>query len=436
MTKKALVVDDSKLALIVLKKMLTEESLAVDTVESAEEALGYLINNKPDVIFLDHTMPGMNGLEALKIIKENPETATIPVMMYTSMEGEVYFSQARALGAVNVLPKQLEPAALHEVLRKIHLVQSAANEGDYGLRGHVTGPDSTVSLSVESASDHPEPLNLLMRNTESAFDQENLSQYLRQELDHQGQTLDRIKQRLEHLLVESRDSMADLHEVHRKAGTRGGGLMLLLLFLLLIPAAWYGYEQLRGDVASLSTEVDAIASRPAPPPDPVPESVVRYVAEPPDLSGLLYVIEESMRQAFSIPYGQSQISDSQLELLANMLLSLEAAGYQGTLDIELYSGDFCVVADEAGEYVLPASGTLLTDCQIVDSFEHLNQTIVPQIRTFINENDLDGGNQFKVVVANWGDVLQRQAYPATLENSADAWNAAAQANQRIEFVFR
>ncbi|MEJ2178805.1 MAG: response regulator, partial [Gammaproteobacteria bacterium] len=104
MQKKALVVDDSKLALFVLKKMLLEESMAVDTAETAEEALGYLVHNKPDVIFLDHSMPGMDGLQALKIIKENPDTATIPIMMYTSKEGEVYMSQARALGAVDILP--------------------------------------------------------------------------------------------------------------------------------------------------------------------------------------------------------------------------------------------------------------------------------------------------------------------------------------------
>ena len=221
LTKKALVVDDSKLALFVLKKMLIEESLAVDTVESAEEALGYLINNKPDVIFLDHTMPGMNGLEALRIIKENPETATIPVMMYTSMEGEVYFSQARALGAVNVLPKQLAPAALHDMLQKIHLVQPAANEGDYDPRKSKTRPEKSESPDPAPVVDDPEALALLVRNAESAFEQENLRQYVRLELEQQGEVLYRIKRRLDNLMIEGRDTMSDIHDLQRKAATRG-----------------------------------------------------------------------------------------------------------------------------------------------------------------------------------------------------------------------
>ena len=440
MAKKALVVDDSKLALIVLKKMLTEESLAVDTVESAEEALGYLINNKPDVIFLDHTMPGMNGLEALRIIKENPETATIPVMMYTSMKGEVYFSQARALGAVNVLPKQLEPAALHEVLRKIHLVQSAANEGDYERRDRVPeAPDPQPSGRMPVADD-PDALSLLVRHAESAYEQDNLRQYLRQELEQQGQTLDRIKQRLDRLVVEARDTMSDIHDLQSKAATRGSGLLQLLLLLLLLPAGWYGYQQLRSDMtelAHLNREVASYTVREAAQqPVPSPAAAVTASTEETDLSGLLYVMEESMRQVFTIPYGQQSLSDMQLELLANLLLSLENAQYEGTLDIEVYSGDFCVVANEAGEYVLPPPGTLLTDCQVIDSSEGLDRTIIPQLREFINDNQLNASELFNVVVANWGDALQQEPYPAGVENSAEAWNTAAQANQRIEFVFR
>ena len=95
----ALVVDDSRMARYVLSKMLKEQGINVDTVESAEEALGYLCNNIPDMIFMDHTMPGMDGFQAIRAIKNDPKTASIPIMMYTSKEGDVYMNQARALGA-------------------------------------------------------------------------------------------------------------------------------------------------------------------------------------------------------------------------------------------------------------------------------------------------------------------------------------------------
>ena len=45
-------------------------------------------------------MPGMDGFQAVQAIKNNPLTATIPIMMYTSQEGELYLSQKGALGEV------------------------------------------------------------------------------------------------------------------------------------------------------------------------------------------------------------------------------------------------------------------------------------------------------------------------------------------------
>jgi len=98
--KSALVVDDSKSARVILSRMLEKYDIEVDTAESAEQAIEYLNNHRPDAIFMDHLMPGMDGLQAVQAIKGNPETATIPIMMYTSQEGELYVGQARALGAM------------------------------------------------------------------------------------------------------------------------------------------------------------------------------------------------------------------------------------------------------------------------------------------------------------------------------------------------
>src|SRR5690606_30675537 len=113
---------DSPTAREFLKRMLVQYRLRVETAESAEEALEYLVHNRPDVIFMDHMMPGMDGFEAVRAIKANPATAIIPVMMYTSQSGELYVGQARALGAVGVLPKQIKPVEVAEVLHSLHLL--------------------------------------------------------------------------------------------------------------------------------------------------------------------------------------------------------------------------------------------------------------------------------------------------------------------------
>src|SRR3984957_11176159 len=120
--RRALVVDDSKSARAFLTRILERYELSVDGVESAEQAIEYLTIQRPDVIFMDHLMPGMDGFQAVQSIKNNPRTATIPIMMYTSQEGELYLSQARALGAIGVLPKQIKHADVSKVLEQLHLL--------------------------------------------------------------------------------------------------------------------------------------------------------------------------------------------------------------------------------------------------------------------------------------------------------------------------
>src|SRR5277367_5483748 len=120
--KRALVVDDSKSARVILSRMLEKYDIEVDMAEAAEQAIEYLKSNRPDAIFMDHLMPGMDGLQAVQAIKSNPQTAMIPIMMYTSQEGELYVGQARALGAMGVLPKQVRPVDVSKVLYELHLL--------------------------------------------------------------------------------------------------------------------------------------------------------------------------------------------------------------------------------------------------------------------------------------------------------------------------
>jgi CheY-like chemotaxis protein len=146
-SKTALIVDDSRSARVVLKKMLQTHELIVDTAESAEEELIYLNDNCPDVIFMDHLMPGMDGFEAVSAIKNNPHTATIPIMMYTSQEGELYVGQARALGAVGALPKHVEPVEVSKVLQSLRVIGSGpvgdstseSSSGDKEISGEFLG---------------------------------------------------------------------------------------------------------------------------------------------------------------------------------------------------------------------------------------------------------------------------------------------------------
>jgi CheY-like chemotaxis protein len=126
--RRALVVDDSKSARLFLSRILERHEIAVDAAESAEQAIDYLTRHRPDVIFMDHMMPGMDGFQAVQTIKNNPRTSSIPILMYTSQEGDLYLGQARALGADGVLPKQIKQADVTRMLYQLRLVADRRGE--------------------------------------------------------------------------------------------------------------------------------------------------------------------------------------------------------------------------------------------------------------------------------------------------------------------
>ncbi|MTI12645.1 response regulator [Sansalvadorimonas verongulae] len=115
----ALVVDDSRSARYSLKKMLSKQGIDTLFAESAGAALNLLETAKPDVIFMDHLMPGMDGFEATKAIKANPRTTTIPIVMCTSREGADYEGEAIMNGASAILPKPAPEGTLIRILTNL-----------------------------------------------------------------------------------------------------------------------------------------------------------------------------------------------------------------------------------------------------------------------------------------------------------------------------
>src|ERR1700732_4219285 len=151
--KRALIVDDSKSARLFLARILEKYEIDVDNAENAEAVIDYLTSHRPDVIFMDHLMPGMDGFQAVQAIKNNPLTATIPIMMYTSQEGELYLGQARALGAVGVLPKQIKQADVSKVLYQLHLVPARRSAAQSSFRPLTVDPlDDSVSSQATTGT--------------------------------------------------------------------------------------------------------------------------------------------------------------------------------------------------------------------------------------------------------------------------------------------
>lgn len=143
--KNALIVDDSRSARVMLQRLLEKMNVDTLSVESAEAAFSYLENESPDVIFMDHMMPGMDGLEATLSIKNNPKTQNIPTIMYTSKEDDGYISLAKSHGALGVLPK---PANQQAVMAVIDLL------------------DNTAANDVPMAKEEPQTANITLETIE------------------------------------------------------------------------------------------------------------------------------------------------------------------------------------------------------------------------------------------------------------------------------
>ena len=100
-----LIVDDERLIQSTLRGVLEDEGYRVTSAGSAEEALQRLVDDAPDLVFLDIWMPGMDGLEALAEMKQRrPETAVVMISGHATIETAV---KATKLGAYDFIEKPL-----------------------------------------------------------------------------------------------------------------------------------------------------------------------------------------------------------------------------------------------------------------------------------------------------------------------------------------
>ena len=87
---KILVVEDNPLNMKLINVILSREGIEVLTAENAEEGLEICKTSQPDLVLMDIQLPGIDGLEATRIIKNNKQLNHMPVVALTAhaMEGD------------------------------------------------------------------------------------------------------------------------------------------------------------------------------------------------------------------------------------------------------------------------------------------------------------------------------------------------------------
>ena len=107
-----LIVDDNPKNIQVLGKTLHDMGYNVSIATAGKQALDSVKKEKPDLILLDVQMPEMDGFEVCKIIKESPDTKSIPIIFLTAVVESDRIINGFELGAVDYITKPFNSAEL------------------------------------------------------------------------------------------------------------------------------------------------------------------------------------------------------------------------------------------------------------------------------------------------------------------------------------
>jgi CheY-like chemotaxis protein len=441
--KRALVVDDSKSARVILSRMLEKYDIEVDMAEAAEQAIEYLKSNRPDAIFMDHLMPGMDGLQAVQAIKGNPQTAMIPIMMYTSQEGELYVGQARALGAMGVLPKQVRPVDVSKVLYELHLLPDRRDMEEAALL--------PVELDAAAQVQRPaavKPAAVSIdwgRRVESAVKDQavDVRRFIVASLDSFATRI--ISDVRDAMPVHTGEPLVAPPPPTQRIWPWVAAILAPCLIAAAIGASWVNA---RNELARSRAEVAGLTAAN----NELQRDRVDLSATVKDLTAALSAANTGTvsgapaaaatsavaPRVEAVPYGEIPFDHSRLEALRDLLMKLEAQGFHGVVKATNVAGQFCLSGNSTDGYA-PAAPTLpVSKCDMLGNpFE---ESLSGQQRQSLAFANLIAGALQRTagaITVNFespGSARAGTPYPTRTESlTAGEWNRAAAANNRVEF---
>jgi DNA-binding NtrC family response regulator len=162
MNKKILIADDEKNMIWALKKALKSEEYSVITALNGREAIEQVENQSPDLVLLDLKMPEMDGLEALKRIKEiSPTISILMITAHGTMESAI---EAMKMGALDYISKPFDIEELKIQIRKALDISNMKEELDF-LREELK--DQTGNIIIGNSEEMQKVLRLVGRVAQS-----------------------------------------------------------------------------------------------------------------------------------------------------------------------------------------------------------------------------------------------------------------------------
>jgi CheY-like chemotaxis protein len=428
--KRALIVDDSKSARVFLARVLENYDIDVDSAESAEAAIEYLTSNRPDVIFMDHLMPGMDGFQAVQAIKNDPRTATIPIMMYTSQEGELYLGQARALGAVGVLPKQIKPTDVSKVLYQLHLVADR--------RDPEQATFTPLNLRAEGAPDTGAGVgSRALTETTLREHFADLRRALVAGIDTQT---DRIASEVRALLLESLPPATPATSPQALPSWAWLPAATLLLIGLAGAVAWWRSAQLLEAVRTELTQQRAREAAPlvaAAATDATSSAGTSEAAAAPAPKTARAAGSESRPIIVPVPYGADALGGARLEVMRRLLDRLTQQKATGVVDVRAFAGRFCLAGNAVDGFAVPPDEMSFAKCDAVgnpadEALSAAQRTPLALANLIASVRSATHGALQVQVSTGDADNL-RAPYPTVAGDlTAGDWNRSGSANNRVE----
>lgn len=121
-----LMIEDNAINMKLFSVMLQSAGYRVLWSENAEEGIPLIEREQPDLVLMDIGLPGMNGLQATRLLKENPRTAAIPVIAVTAHSLQSDRDEAIRAGCSEYIAK---PVRLNQFLDTIAAVLQARGRG-------------------------------------------------------------------------------------------------------------------------------------------------------------------------------------------------------------------------------------------------------------------------------------------------------------------
>ena len=371
---RALVVDDSQIARYMLSGQLADLGFKVDLADSAESALARLERGLPDVVFMDHLLPGIDGLEAVRRLRGKTRTASLPIIMYTSQDGEGYVDRARDAGANDIYTKTSDEIRLAVILRRLDLLPKAVNE--QAASSSVTAINRPHRPTAVPASGSVKRKKITKTDLAKLLEPslETHHAKLRKELLAEFAILENYEERMRHdlfarmdvLMCHTTDQIEQAFGKDREARqtrrgsdrVRGLGLaaMVLVCFGLSFAMNWNMSSKLEQSITEQETayrmfEISAQT-----------QSALRK-----ELADAWTMAASS--DAAVIEYANSQPADALLPdtqpetgVATALVNELQSMGILGPVRVETSAGSFCVTATASG-YRIEGANVALKDCE-------------------------------------------------------------------------